>query len=256
MTDHRKILLAVAPRGKAAILDGFAAALPQVVSYADLTTNLRLAMFIAQCAHESDGFATTAEYGSGKAYEGRKDLGNSQPGDGVRFKGRGLIQITGRANYSRAAAALNLPLVSNPTRASEFPTAAQTAAWFWKSHDLNAPADRGSVSAVTLRINGGENGLASREAYYKRALAALADLKGALTNAAAQETAKAKTKTASAVALAAPATASVSAGASGLSPVPFVVAGLALAGLAAWLFLSIRKHRDVAATLTEAAKEA
>lgn len=192
MTDFQKVLLAIAPHGKQAIRDGFAAALPDCVARAELTTPLRLAHFLAQCAHESAGLATTTEYASGKAYEGRKDLGNIQTGDGVRFKGRGLIQLTGRSNYKAAGDALGLPLEANPTRAGDFPDAALTAAWFWKRKGLGALADKDDIESVTRRVNGGLNGLASRKAYLAIAKAALADLKGALLAGAAEETSKAK----------------------------------------------------------------
>jgi putative chitinase len=192
MTDFQKVLLAIAPHGKQAIRDGFAAALPDCIFRASLTTELRLAHFLAQCAHESAGLATTTEYASGKAYEGRADLGNTQKGDGVGFKGRGLIQLTGRANYKAAGDALGLPLETNPTRAGEFPAAALTAAWFWKRNGLGALADKDDIEGVTRRVNGGLNGIASRKTYLAKAKAALADLKGALLAGAAEETAKAK----------------------------------------------------------------
>ncbi|MDI9847574.1 glycoside hydrolase family 19 protein [Rhodoblastus sp. 17X3] len=199
MTDFQNVLLAVAPHGKPAIRNGFAAALPDCIFRASLTTELRLAHFLAQCAHESAGLATMTEYASGKAYEGRKDLGNTQAGDGVHFKGRGLIQLTGRANYKAAGDALGLPLETNPTRAGDFPDAALTAAWFWKQKGLGALADKDDIEGVTRCVNGGLNGLASRKAYLAKAKAALADLKGALTAGAAQEAAKAKAQGATGV---------------------------------------------------------
>lgn len=264
MTDFGKILLALAPHGKPAIRDGFVAALPDCIARGDLATPLRQAHFLAQCAHESAGLATTTEYASGADYEGRADLGNTQKGDGVRFKGRGLIQLTGRANYKAAGDALGLPLETNPTRAGEFPAAALTAAWFWKRKGLSALADKDDIEGVTRRVNGGLNGLASRKAYLAKAKAALADLKGALIAGAAEETAKAKAKTQGAAAAVAPAAASASIGASPSDAthaaigaggeLALMLAGVALAGLAVWLFLSIRKHQDAAANLTAAAQ--
>lgn len=253
MPDFAKILLAICPHGAAAIRDGFAAALPAVIAFADLSTPLRLAHFLAQCAHESAGLATTVEYASGAAYEGRKDLGNIQPGDGVRFKGRGLIQLTGRANYAKACEALNMPLTLYPERAAEFPAAALTAAWFWKTHGLNKFADADDVERVTQRINGGLNGLASRKAYLAKAKAALADLKGALTAGAAQETAKANAKAAGAVVASGAALPTAAVAHSAQGPLT-ILAVAALIGLAVWLFLTIRKHQDAAAALTNAAK--
>lgn len=175
MTDLKEVLRKVAPNGRAGIIEGFAASLSYCVHLADLTTTQRLAMFIAQCAHESDGFKTTTEYASGKAYEGRRDLGNLQPGDGVRFKGRGLIQLTGRANYEKVGNELGIDFLVSPERAAQFPFAAEVAAVYWKDHKLNTWADKGDFKEVTRRINGGYNGFANREVYLKRAAEALRD---------------------------------------------------------------------------------
>ena len=136
---------------------------------ADINTPERKAMFIAQLAHESGGFVYSEEIASGAAYEGRADLGNTQPGDGVRFKGRGYIQLTGRANYEEAGRALGLDLVNNPELAAEPENAARVAAWYWSSRDINDAADAGDFRQVTRLINGGYNGLADRQAYYARA---------------------------------------------------------------------------------------
>jgi predicted chitinase len=108
-----------------------------------------------------------------EAYEGRADLGNTQPGDGVRFKGRGWIQITGRKNYAAAADALKVDLVEHPELAAKDDVAAKAAAWFWTAHGLNRFADARDVRGCTRLINGGFNGLVQREALYKRALVAL-----------------------------------------------------------------------------------
>jgi putative chitinase len=269
MTDFAKVLLAIAPHGKPAIREGFAAALPDCISRASLTTPLRLAHFLAQCAHESDGLATTTEYASGKAYEGRADLGNTQKGDGVRCKGRGVIQNTGAAAYRALSKAFGVDFYANPAKLAEFPWAALAAAWFWATHvydekHLNDYADADDVVGVTHGVNGGTSGLPSRKSYYAKAKAALADLKGALLAGAAEETAKAKTKSKGAAAAAAPAAASASIGASPSDAThaalgapgewALILAGVALAALAVWLFLSIRKHQDAAANLTAAAK--
>ena len=139
----------------------------------DQTPN-REAMFLAQLAHESGGFHYVRELASGEAYEGRADLGNTADGDGVRYKGRGLIQITGKANYRACGAALGLDLISHPELLEQPLNAARSAGWFWHSRGLNAIADRGDFLAITKRINGGTNGLADRQAYLKRAEAVLA----------------------------------------------------------------------------------
>lgn len=137
-------------------------------------TPVRESMFIAQVAHESGGFHYVRELASGEAYEGRADLGNTENGDGVRFKGRGLIQITGRGNYRACGDALGLDLVSSPELLEQPGNAARSAGWFWHSRGLNAIADRGDFIAITKRINGGLNGLPDRQAYLKRAEAVLA----------------------------------------------------------------------------------
>jgi putative chitinase len=173
--DWASIIRAVCPHGRAEIVAGAAAAMPRMIEIASLTTALRQAHFLAQIAHESAGMLTTVEYASGAAYEGRKDLGNTQRGDGVRFKGRGLIQLTGRANYMAYGFELGLDLVGKPELAAQFPAAALTAALYWRKRGINAPADRDDIEAVTRKINGGTNGLADRRAYLavaKRALAA------------------------------------------------------------------------------------
>lgn len=139
-----------------------------------ITTDLRMAHFIAQLAHESASFRYTEELASGDAYEGRTDLGNTQPGDGRRFKGRGLIQLTGRANYAEYSKAAGTDYVAKPQRLASDPFAAvDVACWFWHTRKLNALADADDVKAVTRRINGGYNGLDDRIEYLTRAKAVL-----------------------------------------------------------------------------------
>jgi predicted chitinase/N-acetyl-anhydromuramyl-L-alanine amidase AmpD len=147
--------------------------LNRAMAEAGINTKQRKAMFLAQLAHESVQLRYFEEIASGAAYEGRRDLGNVRPGDGRRFKGRGPIQLTGRANYRAAGKALGLPLESNPKMASRPSVGFRVAAWFWKSRGLNSLADRGDFIGVTRRINGGTNGLADRRRYYQRARAAL-----------------------------------------------------------------------------------
>ncbi len=147
--------------------------LNRAMSEAKINTRQRKAMFLAQLAHESVQLRFFEEIASGREYEGRRDLGNTHPGDGVRYKGRGPIQLTGRSNYRAAGRALGLPLERNPKMAAQASVGFRTAAWFWTSRGLNRLADQGNFREVTRRINGGFNGLSSRQAYYRRALSVL-----------------------------------------------------------------------------------
>jgi predicted chitinase len=144
---------------------------------ANIDTPMRQAAFLAQIAHETGGFRWLHELGSDayfRRYDGRTDLGNTQPGDGARFKGRGFIEITGRTNYQRAGEALGIDLIDNPQLAQTPGVGARVAAWYWQNHDLNPLADQGAFVTITRRINGGLNGLADRQAYYERAKRLLA----------------------------------------------------------------------------------
>lgn len=141
---------------------------------------LHVAMWLAQLAHESGEFRHVLELASGEAYEGRADLGNTQPGDGPRFKGRGLIQVTGRANYTRCGESLGLPLTMYPELLEQPEYAAQSAGWFWswaRCDELMGASD--PLLVVTKRINGGTNGLESRRKYWTRAQLALRTAVGA-----------------------------------------------------------------------------
>lgn len=132
-----------------------------------INTPHREAAFVAQIAHESGELRWWEELGDGKLYEGRRDLGNTQPGDGPRFKGRGPIQLTGRANYAAASAALGLDLLAHPEMVAAIPIVGLSASgWFWATHGLNWLADSRDMKAITRRINGGLNGLTQRMAYY------------------------------------------------------------------------------------------
>lgn len=172
--EWKAILLQAEPHAKPWIVDGFADALPELCEKFEINTKLRQSHFIAQCAHESDHFRTTVEYASGAAYEGRKDLGNTHAGDGKKFKGRGLIQLTGRFNYQKAAQEFKQPFVDDPELVMRFPWAASVSAWFWRTFDLNTIADTDDVRAVTRRVNGGLNGLDSRVAALSSTKKALA----------------------------------------------------------------------------------
>lgn len=173
LDEWQLVLRAVAPRGKDWIILGLADAMPSLIARFAIDTTVRQAHFIGQVAHESDSFATTEEYASGQAYEGRKDLGNTQAGDGKRFKGRGLIQLTGRANYRDAGKALDVDLIADPGQVARFPLAATVSGWFWSTHDLNKHADRDDARMVTRIINGGFNGLEQRIAMTGAAKTAL-----------------------------------------------------------------------------------
>lgn len=139
----------------------------------EINTPRRIAMFLAQIGHESGHLRYTREiWGPTPTqlrYEGRKDLGNTEPGDGKRFMGRGLIQTTGRANYTATGAALGLDLLNRPELLEEPANAARSAAWFWKSRGLNELADVGDFMRITRRINGGLNGHIERMALYEKA---------------------------------------------------------------------------------------
>lgn len=102
------------------------------------------------------------------------DLGNSQAGDGSRFRGRGLIQVTGRTNYAACGKALGLDLLAKPELLEQAVNACRSAGWFWQTKGLNALADAGDQERVTRRVNGGVNGLAERLALYQVARKVLA----------------------------------------------------------------------------------
>ena len=128
----------------------------------------RLAMFLAQIIHESGCFRYTKELASGEAYEGRKDLGNVNPGDGVKYKGRGLLQITGRANYQELSMLLDVDLIARPELLEEPPLAVASACQWWnkRAERLNKMADRGDIEGVTRVINGGLYGIVERAKLY------------------------------------------------------------------------------------------
>lgn len=139
-----------------------------------ITSPLQIAHFIAQLGHESASFLYTEELADGRAYEGRKDLGNVVDGDGPRYKGRGLIQLTGRANYAAYGAYCDKDYLSHPEVLAQDPAVAvDVACWFWKTRGLGPLADADDAKAVTRRINGGYNGLDDRLEYLGRAKALL-----------------------------------------------------------------------------------
>lgn len=129
----------------------------------------RQAAFLAQVGHESGSLVYTKEIASGEAYEGRADLGNIHPGDGVKYVGRGLIQLTGRANYTALTSAFGIDLLSNPEQLEKPELAARSAGWFWMKHSLNQFADSDKFGSLTKAINGGYNGLDDRIQFWIRA---------------------------------------------------------------------------------------
>lgn len=187
--------------------EDWATALRPAMERFRITTNGRIAAFLAQVGHESGGFqrleenlvyrtpsrlaavwprrfcdACAAEPFVGNAeslanfvYAGRMGNGDAASGDGYRFRGRGLIQLTGRENYARAAAALGLDLLAQPELLASHGPAALSAAWFWHDRGLNALADAGAFEEITRRINGGAIGLEERRETWKRVCAALGD---------------------------------------------------------------------------------
>jgi putative chitinase len=182
-------------------IDQWHKALSQLLPDYEINTPQRIAAFIAQCAHESGGFIFLTEnlnykaeslvkvfpkyfkdLATAKAYEkkpekianriyaNRMGNGDELSGDGYKYRGRGLIQLTGKTNYSWFAASLEI----TPEEASEytqtFEGAAQSACWFWETNKLNEFADKGDILGMTKRINGGTIGLEDRKKHYEHAL--------------------------------------------------------------------------------------
>lgn len=138
-----------------------------------INTPKREAAFLATITHESGSLRYMREIADGSAYEGRADLGNTQPGDGVRFPGRGPGQITGRKNYELCGAALGLDLISNPELLERPVEGSASAAWLWEHKNLNGLADAERFGTICRLWNGGYNGLDDRIQHYIRARKAL-----------------------------------------------------------------------------------
>lgn len=136
--------------------------------YGVLDNANRLAHFMAQLCHESGAFRYMEEIASGAAYEGRADLGNVHPGDGKRYKGRGPIQLTGRANYRTFGRRIGIDLERHPEIAAVPSIGLHTALEYWQSRDLNKWADRDDIRTITRKINGGLNGFIDRQRYYSK----------------------------------------------------------------------------------------
>jgi putative chitinase len=141
------------------------AAVVHFPAYGIMESEQRLAHFMAQLVHESGSFRYMEEIASGQAYEGRANLGNTEPGDGKRYKGRGPIQLTGRANYRTFGRRIGIDLERHPEIAALPSIGLHLALEYWADRKLNALADADDVVAITKRINGGTNGLADRKAH-------------------------------------------------------------------------------------------
>jgi len=172
---------------QAEIIDGIGSVMLAVLAEYEITNALRIAHFLAQICHETAGLRTTEEFADGSAYEGRADLGNVEQGDGRRFKGRGLLQLTGRSNYKIYGDALGIDLIENPEQASDPVTSLKIACLYWKQHEINPLCDEDHLQAVTRKVNGGLNGLDSRADFLAKAKAALSHQQAAAIDAATDD---------------------------------------------------------------------
>jgi putative chitinase len=181
-------------------IDHWYHALEQALPDYDINTPHRVAAFLAQCAHESGGFTTLKENlnyravtlrkvfpkyftdATAEAYAGKQEMianrvygnrmgnGPEESGDGYRYCGRGLIQLTGKQNYQNFADSLQMAVEDVPEYLATFEGAVQSACWFWESNNLNQFADSGDILTMTKRINGGTIGLEDRIKHYEHAL--------------------------------------------------------------------------------------
>lgn len=166
-------LQSVFREAKPSLITKYLDSINEVLRKYDLSTLERCRMFLAQIGHESGQLRYVEELASGKAYEGRTGLGNTENGDGVKYKGRGLIQITGKRNYLLCGLALDLPLLENPELLAQLPYSVLSAGWYWSNNNLNSYCDKGDFRGLTKRINGGYNGYNDRVLLYKRAIEAI-----------------------------------------------------------------------------------
>ena len=156
---------------KSLIKDWEISELNQCLKKFNITTPSRIEHFLAQTAHESGGGKYVKELASGADYEGREDLGNTQPGDGPKYKGAGYIQLTGRANYQAFANYIKDPRVMEGVDYVSQHYPFSSAGFWWMNNGMNQLCDSNpTVAQVTKRVNGGYNGLEDREMYYKRAV--------------------------------------------------------------------------------------
>jgi putative chitinase len=136
----------------------------------DISSPKRRAAFLAQAAYESSELRHQEEnFTNLDAYENRADLGNTKPGDGKKYKGRGPLMLTGRSNYKAAGQALKLDLEAHPELVSQPEIGCRVAAWYWKSQGLNELADRGDFRGITQHMHGDFVGLDARQKFYRQA---------------------------------------------------------------------------------------
>lgn len=159
----------IAPYASAKNISIYTPLLNKYMAQYGINTQARKAAFLATILHESGSLTYTEEIASGLAYEGRKDLGNIEAGDGEKYKGRGLIQLTGRTNYSVASSITGIDFIENPELLSEPDNATRVSCWWWQSKGLNELADKGDFRRITKIVNGGYNGWTDRLNFYNRA---------------------------------------------------------------------------------------
>jgi putative chitinase len=166
----KEILKKIAPYASMANIEKYIEPLNRFMVDFAINTAIRQRHFIAQAAHESGSFNYVLEQDSGAAYEGRRDLGNIYAGDGIKFKGRGWFQITGRNNYKKCSNDLlgNDQLLNDPTVLEQPNLAVESACWYWQTHGLNEIADTDNIELITHRINGGLNGFEQRKQFYEK----------------------------------------------------------------------------------------
>jgi putative chitinase len=195
-------LQACLPKANVHHLEEFLDGINETFEHFDISNPYRMAMFLAQTAHESANFSATEEnlnYAAkalmafwpkkfagvadayarkpekiaNRAYSDRMGNGNEASGDGYSYRGRGLIQLTGKDNYTACGKALGIDLVADPDQVARDPVAVLSAGWFWDTRKLNQWADKGDVLTVTKKINGGTIGLEDRKSHYEHILEVL-----------------------------------------------------------------------------------
>lgn len=173
MTINLKMLRQMVPYASMNNVSAFLYPLNEAMQQYHINTPKRIAAFIAQITHESGSFKYVKEIASGQAYDTGKlaeKLGNTPQadGDGQKYKGRGLIQITGTTNYKAVGEALGIDCISSPELLEQPEYAAKSAAWYWYSRGLNALADTDEFKKITVKINGGLNGYNDRLKHWQR----------------------------------------------------------------------------------------